>query len=132
MSGKEHFDPWVPDYCSAENVFDHSITYWATTEYFEPPSGQFERPFFLEGKEIAADEIEYEKAPMYKTDFLTDYALKWLDEAFEKTDPFFLYLPYHSAHFPLQARPEDIENYRGKYLKGWDQIRQERFARMKK
>jgi arylsulfatase len=25
MSGKEHFDFWVPDYCRAENVFDHSI-----------------------------------------------------------------------------------------------------------
>ena len=54
---------------------------------------------------------------MYKTDFITDYALRWLDEAFEEKDPFFLYLPYHAAHYPLQARPEDIKNIRGKYLK---------------
>ncbi len=46
MSGKEHFDPWVPEYCKAENVFDHSFYFWATTEYFLPPSGKFERPFF--------------------------------------------------------------------------------------
>ena len=36
MSGKEHFDSWVPDYCKAENVFDHSFYFWATTEYFRP------------------------------------------------------------------------------------------------
>lgn len=130
MSGKEHFDKWVPDYCKAENVFDHSFYFWATTEYFLPPSGEFERPFYLEGKKLSAREIEFEQAPMYKTDFITDYALKWLDEAFQKEDPFFLYLPYHAAHYPLQARPEDIAKYRGKYLKGWDEIRKERFASM--
>lgn len=130
MSGKEHFDPWVPEYCKAENVFDHSFYFWATTQYFLPPSGEFERPFYLEGKELNANEIEYEQSPMYKTDFITDYALKWLDEADENKAPFFLYLPYHAAHYPLQARPEDIKKYRGKYLKGWDEIRLERFAKM--
>lgn len=130
MSGKEHFDPWVPNYCDAENVFDHSFYFWATTEYFLPPDGQFERPFYLEGRELEAGEIEYEQSPMYKTDFITDYALKWLDEAFEKESPFFLYLPYHAAHYPLQARPEDIAKYRGQYLKGWDQLRPERFRKM--
>jgi arylsulfatase A-like enzyme len=131
MSGKEHFNAWVPDYCRAENVFDHSFYFWATTEYFLPPSGAFERPFYLEGKELNAAEIEAGRSPMYKTDFITDYALKWLDEAFDREDPFFLYLPYHSAHYPLQARPEDIARYRGSYLKGWDSLREERFQRMK-
>ena len=130
MSGKEHFDKWVPEYCKAENVFDHSFYFWATTEYFLPPSGEFTRPFFLEGQQLKSDEIEYEKFPMYKTDFITGYALKWLDEAFEKEDPFFLYLPYHAAHYPLQARPEDISKYRGKYLAGWDSLRQQRFSKM--
>jgi len=130
MSGKEHFDSWVPDYCSAENVFDHSFYFWATTEYFLPPSGEFERPFFLEGRQVTPEEIEYQQSPMYKTDFITDYALDWLDETTASEDPFFLYLPYHSAHYPLQARPEDIARYRGKYLAGWDSLRQVRFHRM--
>lgn len=132
MSGKEHFDNWVPDYCKAENVFDHSFTFWATTEYFVPPSGKFERPFYLEGKELEAGEIYHEKSPMYKTDFITDYALKWLEDAFDKEKPFFLYLPYHVPHYPLQARPEDIEKYRGKYKIGWDTLREQRFKRMQK
>ncbi|WP_282134026.1 arylsulfatase [Seonamhaeicola maritimus] len=132
MSGKEHFVSWVPDYCKAENAFDHSFYFWATTEYFVPPSGVFSKPFFLEGKQIAPSEIEHEISPMYKTDFITDYALNWLDESFQKEDkPFFLYLPYHAAHYPLQARPEDIKKYRGKYKKGWDKLRKERFRKMK-
>ncbi len=132
MSGKEHFDNWVPDYCKAEQAFDHSFYFWATTEYFLPPSGEFERPFYLEGKKLNAQDIAFEKSPMYKTDFITDYALNWLDEIFVKKDPFFLYLPYHVAHYPLQARPEDIKKYQGKYLEGWDKIRQDRFDRMQK
>lgn len=131
MSGKEHFDPWVPEYCKAENVFDNAFTFWATTEYFRPPSGEFERPFYLNGRELRPEEIQFEQSPMYKTDFITDYALHWLDDTFDKDKPFFLYLPYHAAHYPLQARPEDIAKYRGTYLKGWDKLRKERFARMK-
>lgn len=130
MSGKEHFDPWVPAYCKAENVFDKSFQFWATTEYFLPPSGKFERAFYLNGRELRADEIEHTRSPMYKTDFITDYALKWLDDTFESDNPFFLYLPYHAAHYPLQARPEDIAKYRGTYQKGWDALRRERFQKI--
>ena len=131
MSGKEHFDTWVPDYCRAENVFDKSFTFWATTEYFLPPSGDFERPFFLNGQELEAADIEYERSPMYKTDFITDYAMKWLEDELENENPFFLYLPYHAAHYPLQARPEDIAKYRNNYSQGWDVLRQERFKSSK-
>lgn len=130
MSGKEHFDRWVPDYCVAEEVFDHSFYFWATTEYFLPPSDSFQRPFYLEGKKIEPDQIKHRQKPMYKTDFITDYALDWLDEGKEEQS-FFLYLPYHSAHYPLQARPEDIAKYRGKYLNGWDEVRQKRYERMR-
>lgn len=49
------------------------------------------------------------RAPFYKTDVLTNYALRFLSEAAESGKPFFLYLPYHVAHYPLQAREEDID-----------------------
>ncbi|MEM6800025.1 MAG: arylsulfatase [Bacteroidota bacterium] len=131
ISGKEHFDRWVPQEVYFANTFSKSFTFWATTEYFVPPSGTFERPFYLQGEEIDAEEIEAEILPKYKTDFITDYGLRYLEEMLEKDDPFFLFLPYHVAHYPLQARPEDIAKYRGKYKKGWDKLRQERFTRMK-
>lgn len=133
MSGKEHFNTWVPNYCKAENAFDKSLHFWATTEYFVPPSGQYSKPFYLGNKKLMPSEIEHEISPLYKTDFITDYALNWLDESFKKDDkPFFLYLPYHAAHYPLQARPEDIKKYRGKYKKGWDKLREKRYKKMKK
>ena len=131
MSGKDHFDKWVPEYCFGENAFDKCFTFWQGTEYFIPPSGQFQRPFFLAGKQLETSEIKHKKEPAYMTDFITDYAMDWLDEAFGKEDPFFLYLPLHAPHYPLQARPEDIAKYRGKYMKGWDKLREERYARMK-
>ena len=90
----------------------------------------FERPFYLDGRKLLTSEIEAEILPKYKTDFITDYAIRWLNEIINKKDPFFLLLPYHAAHYPLQARPEDIAKYRGSYLKGWDVIRQDRYERM--
>ena len=133
QSGKEHFDDWVPDHCRTENTFQKSLTFWATTEYFTPPSGQFERVFKLDGQELSTEQVEAyaQQKPFYKTDMFTDNALNWLDEALTQDKPFFLYLPYHSAHYPLQARPEDIAKYRGTYRKGWDVIRQQRFERQK-
>ena len=131
MSGKEHFDKWVPKDAYFANTFENSLTFWATTEYFVPPTDTFQRPFFLNGQHIRPEEIEAEILPKYKTDFITDYGLKWLDEVMERDQPFFFLLPYHVAHYPLQARPEDIAKYRGKYREGWDVIRARRFERMK-
>lgn len=131
MSGKEHFDKWVPQEAYFAHTFEKSFTFWATTEYFVPPADSFEKPFFLQGQKISHRDIEAEQLPKYKTDFITDYALKWMDEVMQREQPFFLLLPYHAAHYPLQARPEDIEKYRGKYKMGWDQVRAERFERMK-
>lgn len=131
ISGKEHYNRWVPQHCYFAETFEKSLTFWATTEYFVPPADTFQRPFYLNGKKIAPEDIEAEIEPKYKTDFITDYGLRWLDDMLAKDQPFFLFLPYHVAHYPLQARPEDIAKYRGKYKKGWDDIRAERFARMK-
>lgn len=66
----------------------------------------------------------------YATDAYTDYALQFIEEAKGKDRPFFLYLPYTAPHWPLHALPEDIARYRGQYKKGWDQLREERYARM--
>ena len=131
MSGKEHFDRWVPRDCYFAETFENAFTFWATTEYFVPPADTFQRPFYLNGQKIHHSEIEADLLPKYKTDFITDYALRYLDTMLNRDQPFLLMLPYHSAHYPLQARPEDIAKYRGKYWQGWDQIREERFERMK-
>lgn len=131
MCGKEHFDKWVPQRCYSESCFDDVFNYAIGNTYFIPPNGKFRSPFKLNGKELKIDEMPVYDPPFYKTDVVTTYALDFLDKAKKKDDPFFLYLPYHPAHYPLQARKEDIAKYRGKYKKGWDKIRQERFQRQK-
>ena len=69
----------------------------------------------------------------YTTDAFTDYAIRFVDEADRDDDeqPFFLYLAYTAAHWPLHAWPEDVKKYRGRYRKGWEQLRQERLGRMR-
>jgi arylsulfatase len=71
-----------------------------------------------------------EDPEFYTTDAFTDHALTYLDELGSGDDPFFLYVAYTAPHYPLQAPAEDIAKYRGKYLKGWDKLREERYARM--
>jgi len=68
----------------------------------------------------------------YFTDAIADYAMSFIKEEKNGEKPFFLYLPFTAPHWPLHALPEDIAKYRGKYKKGWDVIREERYQRMKK
>lgn len=131
FAGKEHFDKWVPDHCYAKNCFDYSFYYNAINEFHIPPDSVFQNPFFLGEKQLDVKDIEVQKHPFFKTDVVTDYALKFLNKTRDDKKPFFLYLPYHVAHYPLQARPEDIQKYKGKYKVGWDIIRQRRFEKMK-
>lgn len=130
MCGKEHFQQWVPESAYANNNFDHTFTFWKISEFFVPPGGKMANPFILNGRELSVDEVENEIEPLYKTDVLTDYALKFLDTALTRDKPFFLYLPFNNAHYPLQGRQEDIAKFRGKYLVGWDTIRQKRYDKM--
>ena len=69
----------------------------------------------------------------FATDAFTDHAIQFMAEPREPATPFFLYLAYNAPHWPLQARPETIANYRGKYkAAGWDKVRAERYARLEK
>lgn len=65
----------------------------------------------------------------YGTHLWTTWGLKFIDEAREANKPFFLYLAHCAPHFPLMAPKQTIEKYRGKYMAGWDKLREERHAR---
>lgn len=75
----------------------------------------------------------YPPGGFYATDAYTDHALDFLAHARKDPKrPFFLYLAYTAPHFPLHAPRSDIARYQDVYTKGWDQVRQERVARMHK
>ncbi|HLX62986.1 MAG TPA: arylsulfatase [Planctomycetota bacterium] len=76
---------------------------------------------------------DYKPARYYYTDAITDNSIRFIDD--HKRDdadkPFFLYVAYTAAHWPLHALDEDIAKYKGKYDAGYDAIRRARFERMK-
>ena len=67
----------------------------------------------------------------YYTDAISDHALDFMRDGIGKEAPFFLYVAYTAAHWPLHAFPDDIARYAGRYSAGWDALRRERHARMK-
>lgn len=68
----------------------------------------------------------------YLTDAIGDNAVRYIDEYSKGQDPFFLYVAFTSPHWPLHALESDIAKYKGRYKGGWDALREERHARMKK
>jgi arylsulfatase len=68
----------------------------------------------------------------YSTVAIADRAVEFLEQhaAEHRDQPFFAYIAFTAPHFPLQARPEDIARYDGKYDEGWDKIRQSRWQRI--
>ena len=83
---------------------------------------------FLNGREIRKDSPELGK-DWYSSDLFVDWGLKFVDEARAEKKPFFLYIAQGTVHFPLRAPADVIAHYRGKYMKGWDKLREERHAR---
>ncbi|PRY27837.1 arylsulfatase [Spirosoma oryzae] len=65
----------------------------------------------------------------YFTDEVGTNAIRFLDEQRQENKPFFLYVAFTAPHWPLQALPEDIAKYRGKYDLGWDSLRVQRLKR---
>ena len=43
--------------------------------------------------------------------------------------PFFVHVTYTCPHYPLHAKPEDIQKYLGKFKMGWEVMRTQRWAR---
>ncbi|MEL7496231.1 MAG: arylsulfatase [Planctomycetota bacterium] len=119
MTGKWHvkstpikrgFDRYFGHLSGACNFFTGDDTFRLDEKPFEVPSEGF-----------------------YTTDANTDYAMQFLDEwkSDHADQPFFLYIAFNAPHYPLQAPESDVRKYIGTYKIGWDQLRQQRFARQK-
>ena len=75
----------------------------------------------------------YPEGQFYATDAVTDHALDFLNLARQNNDqPWFLYLAYNAPHFPLHAPQNEIAKYKDRYHSGWDMLRTERLASMKR
>lgn len=56
----------------------------------------------------------------YYTEAITDKACEFIDEMSAEEKPFFLYVAYTAPHYPLHARKEVVEKYKGRFAEGWD------------
>jgi arylsulfatase A-like enzyme len=68
-------------------------------------------------------------ARSYSSDHFTTKLIEQLSDR-PKEKPFFAYLAFTAPHSPLQALPEDMARYKGRYDAGWEMLRRERLARM--
>ena len=124
MTGKWHVGT-PPDKWPRQRGFDRF--------YGSETGGFYYRPYAAR-KVINDDTPVYTStnlppADWYSTDAWTDNAIQFVGEAVAAKKPFFLYLAHNAPHFPLQAPPEDIAKFRGKYKMGWDRLRAQRHAK---
>ena len=68
----------------------------------------------------------------YYTDAIADHATRYvLEHHYQDGDkPFFMYVSFTAAHWPMHALPKDIAKYEGKYDAGYQAIRAARYAKM--
>ena len=89
----------------------------------------FVRTFAIDAKVIKP--YTPKEKDWYATDAFTDQAIAYLDQYADEDRPFILYLSYTAPHHPLQAPQAEIDKYVGKYMMGWDRLREQRWRRMR-
>jgi len=95
--------------------------------YFKPKAG---RTIMLDRTVKHTHQTGPMPKDWYSSDAWTRWGLNFISESVEMGKPFFLYLAHNAPHWPLQAPPEAIAKYRGKYKIGWDALRKQRHARL--
>ena len=70
----------------------------------------------------------------FTADDWTDHAIAMIKDhqASDPERPFFLYVSHNSVHAPICSREKDRAKYCGRYDKGWNKIREERYQRQLK
>lgn len=120
-----HSGKWHLDGLPTKNGFDHSYRLEDFDRYFAP------RDHFEDDRPLPPVSPN---SGYYSTTAIADHAIQCLKEHRAKyaNKPFFHYLAFTSPHFPLQALPQDIAKYQGRFQAGWDVLRQQRLARIKR
>lgn len=127
MSGKWHVGEVRPYWPLDRGFDDYFGLISGAANYFDIRKGKNEIK-----QNFARGNTPYLPPPenFYMTDAITDHAVETLENQRDQQQPFFLYIAYTAPHYPLHALPEDIMRYKGKFSRGWDELRHERYRRM--
>jgi len=68
----------------------------------------------------------------YSTDFYTDKLIEYINLHKDDDKPFFVFGAYTSPHWPLQVDEKFWEKYTGRYDGGYEKLKEERLASLKK
>jgi arylsulfatase A-like enzyme len=131
MTGKWHLGN-DPNSRPHERGFKRSLNAVAGGIYFADQSGaeaRKHRNLSLDGQKISLSDPRLGAPGWYGTDLWTQWGINYIEEARAERRPFFLYLAHVAPHFPLMAPADDVARFRGRYLAGWEQMRQQRLAR---
>ena len=124
MAGKWHLSYHRKEGWPLQRGFDKYFGIIAGASHYMKPSGQRGLTYMNEPMEPPQN--------FYITDAFTDYACRFVEESLaEEKKPFFLYLTYTAPHWPLQAKPQDLAKYEGKYMIGWEALSRRRLARQR-
>lgn len=91
---------------------------------------QYDADYYFRLPENRAKEIDPPAEEYYATDVFNQYAIEFIKQGQKSSKPWFLFLGHSSPHFPVQAPAERADKYMETYLRGWDVLREERYARM--
>lgn len=101
----------------------------------ESGAGHFNNMLPLLGPQVAEYEedghpVESLPEDFYSSHFYVSRLIEYLEQDRDSAQPFFAYLAFSAPHFPLQARRETIEKYRGRYDAGYEAVLGGRLERM--
>ncbi|WP_406046993.1 arylsulfatase [Kribbella sp. NBC_00889] len=92
-------------------------------------------PCLAENQKIIGTPPEFydEEHPYYFPDAMADKTIEWLHgvRGQDASKPFFVYFSTGCSHAPHHVAKEWADRYKGQFDQGWDQLREQTFARQK-
>jgi arylsulfatase len=124
MTGKWHL--------AKDNNYNGDISNWPLQRGFDRFFGTLNGSgsFFDPGTLTSNNSNIPPYKDFYYTTAISDTTLKFIEES-PKNKPFFGYIAYTAAHWPLHAPEKEVKKYKGFFDKGWDVLREQRFKKLK-
>ena len=119
-----HSGKWHVDGLPTKNGFEKSYSLQDHDRHFQPKNHT------LDDKPLPAVSPEQ---PYYSSTEIASRAIEQLQyhHTNHQGKPFFSFVAFTAPHFPLHAPQALVEKYKPTYQVGWDQIRRERWIKMK-
>ncbi|MHC5055788.1 MAG: arylsulfatase [Planctomycetota bacterium] len=92
-------------------------------------AGSFYDPYTLARN---SEFVDVDGEDYYYTDRIGAEAVRQIETFARSKKPFFQYVAFTAAHWPIHAPEESIQKYITMYTDGWEKLRSDRYARMLK